>query len=400
MPQAAAFLLFGKKTMRIENVKVYTQEQRFREGAIAIEDGFFAEHTEDTKEIVNGNGCYAIPGLIDIHFHGCKGHDFCDGTEEALAAICRYEASVGVTAVAPAAMTLPVEHLENILSTAAAYQKQGSSPERADLLGVNMEGPFISRHKKGAQDEAYIIPASLEIFHRFQKAADGLVQYMAVAPEEPGALAFIEQAKEEVTVSLGHTNADYDTAKAAFDKGASHAVHLYNAMPPFGHRAPGVVGAVADSDRVMAELICDGVHVHPAVVRATFQMLGSSRIVFISDSMRAAGMPDGKYSLGGQAVRVAGRKAALVSDGALAGSVTNLMECMRTAVKEMGIPLEQAVACASVNPAKSLGAYDQYGSISPGKKANLVLLDEQLQVKMVMKDGRILSAEENASKNH
>ena len=176
MPQAAAFLLFGKKTMRIENVKVYTQEQKFREGAIAIEDGVFAEHTENTKEIVNGNGCYAIPGLIDIHFHGCKGHDFCDGTEEALAAICRYEASVGVTAVAPAAMTLPVEHLENILSTAAAYQKQGSSPERADLLGVNMEGPFISRHKKGAQDEANIIPASLEIFHRFQKAADGLVK--------------------------------------------------------------------------------------------------------------------------------------------------------------------------------------------------------------------------------
>lgn len=400
MPQAAAFLLFGKKDMWIENVKVYTEEQEFREGAIAVEQGVFAEHAEDRGQILNGNGCYAIPGLIDIHFHGCKGHDFCDGTEEALAEICRYEASVGVTAVAPAAMTLPVEDLENILSAAAAYQRQGSSPERADLLGINMEGPFISRHKKGAQDEAYIIPASLKVFHRFQKAANGLVKYMAVAPEEPGALAFIERAKEEVTVSLGHTNADYDTAKAAFDRGASHAVHLYNAMPPFGHRAPGVVGAVADSDRVMAELICDGIHVHPAVVRATFQMLGSRRIVFISDSMRAAGMPDGEYSLGGQAVRVTGRKAALVSDGTLAGSVTNLMECMRTAVTEMGIPLEQAVACASVNPAKSLGAYDQYGSISPGKKANLVLLDEQLQVKMVMKDGRILSAKENTPKNH
>lgn len=386
--------------MWIENVKVYTEEQKFREGAIAIADGVFAEHTKDAGKVLDGNGCYAIPGLIDIHFHGCKGYDFCDGTKQALAAVCRYEASIGVTAVAPAAMTLPVHTLENILSTAAAYRREGNNPEGADLLGINMEGPFISRHKKGAQDEAYIIPASLEVFHRLQRAADGLIKYMAVAPEEPGALAFIEEARNEVTVSLGHTNADYNTAMSAFDKGASHAVHLYNAMPPFLHRAPGVVGAVADSGQVMAELICDGIHVHPAVVRATFQMLGGSRIIFISDSMRAAGMPDGEYSLGGQDVRVAGKKATLASDGALAGSVMNLMECMRTAVKEMRIPLEQAVACAAVNPAKSLGVYERYGSISPGKKANLVLLDEQLQVKMVMKDGRILSAKENTSKNH
>lgn len=374
--------------MRIENVKVYTEEQKFREGAIAIAGGVFAEHTEDTDEILDGNGCYAIPGLIDIHFHGCKGYDFCDGTREALSAICRYEASVGVTAVAPATMTLPIEELEHILSTAAAYRREESDPKAADLLGINMEGPFISRHKKGAQDEAHIILADLEIFHRFQKAADGLVKYIAIAPEEPGAFAFLEQAKKEVTVSLGHTNADYDTARAAFDAGAGHAVHLYNAMPPFGHRAPGVVGAVADSAHVTAELICDGIHVHPAAVRAAFQMLGGSRIVFISDSMRATGMPDGEYRLGGLAVCVRGKKATLASDGALAGSVTNLMECMRTAVTEMEIPLEQAVACAAVNPAKSLGVYDQYGSISPGKKANLVLLDSQLQVQAVFKDGK------------
>ena len=174
---------------------------------------------------------------------------------------------------------------------------------------------------------------------------------------------------------------------AAYKAGANHAVHLYNAMPVFSHREPGVVGAVFDSKNVMAELICDGIHIHPATVRATFQMMGADRIIFISDSMRATGMPDGQYTLGGLDVKVVGKLATLVSDGALAGSVTNLMDCMRTAVKEMEIPLETAVACATMNPAKSLGIYDQYGSIEAGKKADIVLLDAELALQAVIKNG-------------
>ena len=368
--------------MRIKNVRVFTEAQRFKEGEICIADGLFTEQKNDTGEVLDGKGCYAIPGLIDIHLHGCKGHDFCDGTSGALEAIARYEASVGVTAIAPAVMTLPVEQLEYILSVAADHRRKGG--EGADVLGINMEGPFISRQKKGAQDEAHMIPCSLEVFRRFQSAAEGLVRYIAVAPEEPGALAFVEQMHGGVTVSVGHTNATYEQARAAFERGASHAIHLYNAMSPFTHRAPGVVGAVADSGHVAAELICDGVHVHPAVVRATFSMLGSDRIILVSDSMRATGMPDGDYTLGGQAVHVEGRRAVSVSDGVLAGSVTHLMDCMRTAVKEMAVPLEEAVACATVNPAKSLGEYGMYGSISPGKKAHLVLLDQELHVRAVI----------------
>ncbi len=374
--------------MRIKNVRVFTEAQRFKEGEICIADGLFTEQKNDTGEVLDGKGCYAIPGLIDIHLHGCKGHDFCDGTSGALEAIARYEASVGVTAIAPAVMTLPVEQLEYILSVAADHRRKGG--EGADVLGINMEGPFISRQKKGAQDEAHMIPCSLEVFRRFQAAAEGLVRYIAVAPEEPGALAFVEQMHGGVTVSVGHTNATYEQARAAFERGASHAIHLYNAMSPFTHRAPGVVGAVADSGHVAAELICDGVHVHPAVVRATFSMLGSDRIILVSDSMRATGMPDGDYTLGGQAVHVEGRRAVSVSDGVLAGSVTHLMDCMRTAVKEMAVPLEEAVACATVNPAKSLGEYGMYGSISPGKKAHLVLLDQELHVRAVIKDGKRL----------
>lgn len=384
--------------MIIKNIKVYTEDKTFADGKIIIREGVFEEviigqttasdlELQDT-EIVDGKGCYAIPGLIDIHFHGCMGDDFCDGTKEAIARIAEYEASIGVTAMAPATMTLPVEELEQILKVAAEYKK--GATKGADLIGINMEGPFISSAKKGAQDEKNMILCDTEVCQRFLNASDGLVKFVGIAPEESeNSLEFIEKMKDKVNISLAHTNADYDTAKAAFDAGANHAVHLYNAMPAFTHREPGVVGAVSDSRHVTAELICDGVHIHPSTVRATFKMMGENRMILISDSMRATGMPEGQYTLGGLDVNVVGNRATLVSDGALAGSVTNLMDCMRTVVKKMGIPLETAVACATMNPAKSLGEYDRYGSISKGKKANVVLLDEELDLQMVVKDGEI-----------
>lgn len=380
--------------MIIKNVKVYTEDKTFEEGCIVIKDGVFAEKTADVEEeVIDGEGCYAIPGLVDLHFHGCKGYDFCDGTEEAIAEIAKYEAQIGVTAIAPATMTLPVEELTQILAVAASYQKKAGTenPLGADLIGVNMEGPFISPKKKGAQDERNIIPCSEEICQQFLDASEGLVKFVGIAPEEnEDSLEFISRMKDKVRISLAHTNADYDRAKAAFDAGACHAVHLYNAMPAFTHRAPGVVGAVSDSPHVNAELICDGVHIHPSIVRATFKMLGGDRMILISDSMRATGMPDGRYTLGGLEVDVVGNHATLVSDGALAGSATNLMDCMKTAVKEMGIPLETAVACATMNPAKALGEYEKYGSITPGKKGNVVLLDKDLNTKMVVKDGIVI----------
>ncbi len=387
--------------MIIRNVKVYTEEMEFVEGEIVLQDGRIeaapdsgtGEDSGKTlagEEVLDGGGCYAIPGLIDLHFHGCKGYDFCDGTSEAIAKIAEYEASVGVTAICPATMTLPVNELEEILAVAAKYKKENASGGQgaADLVGVNMEGPFISEAKKGAQDERNIISCDAGICRRFLNASEGLVKFVGIAPERnENAQEFIRQMKDEVHISLAHTNADYDTAMAAFEAGADHAVHLYNAMPAFTHRKPGVVGAVSDSAHVNAEMICDGVHIHPSVVRATFKMLGTDRIVLISDSMRATGMPDGQYTLGGLDVNVAGGKATLVSNGALAGSATNLMECMKTVVKVMGIPLKTAVACASMNPAKCLGIYDEYGSIAPGKKGNVVLLDQDLELKAVVKDG-------------
>lgn len=389
--------------MIIRNVKVYTEDREFVDGEIVIRDGRIEKAGPavtkpdgmDTEAVLDGEGCYAIPGLIDLHFHGCKGYDFCDGTKEAIGKIAEYEASVGVTAISPATMTLPVNELEEILSVAADYRREAQeecktngTSGRADLVGVNMEGPFISEAKKGAQDERNIISCDADICQRFLDASEGLVKFVGIAPERnENAAEFIRNMKDKVHISLAHTNADYDTAMEAFDAGADHAVHLYNAMPAFTHRKPGVVGAVSDSSHVNAEMICDGVHIHPSVVRATFKMLGADRIVLISDSMRATGMPDGQYTLGGLDVNVADGRATLVSNGALAGSATNLMECMKTVVQKMGIPLETAVACATRNPARCLGIDKDYGSLTPGKKGNVVLLDAKLNLRAVVKDG-------------
>ena len=376
--------------MIIKNANVFTSDHRFVQGDVTVTGDRFSvvlEKADGDGQVVDAAGLYMIPGLVDIHFHGCKGADMCDGTQEALDIITAYEASVGVTSVCPATMTIPKDELLAVMKNAGAYSYKGG----AHLVGVNMEGPFISPVKKGAQDERNIMPCDTEICQRFIDASEGLVKFVGLAPEESDeAVAFVKAMKDKVNISLAHTNADYAHAKAAFDAGANHAVHLFNAMPAFTHREPGVVGAVSDSEHVMAEIICDGVHIHPSMVRAAFKMMGADRMILISDSMRATGMPDGQYTLGGLDVKVVGNHATLVSDGALAGSVTNLADCLRTVVKKMEIPLETAIACATINPAKSLGIEDTYGSIAPGKKANIVLLDENLELKMVIKDGQEL----------
>ena len=379
--------------MIIDNVYIYTPDKKFVKGGIILkgEQIQAVYEAKDTpkfeEEVFDGNGAYAIPGLIDLHFHGCKGDDFCDGTKEAIGRIAEYEASIGVTAIAPATMTLPVEELEHILEVAAEYKKENTDKRRADLLGINMEGPFISASKKGAQAEENILHCDYEYFCRLQKAAKGLIKLVDLAPEEPGAMEFIEKAKDEVVISLAHTAADYDTAKEAIQRGASHATHLYNAMPPLNHRNPGVIGAVRDSETCHAELICDGVHIHPSVIRATFAMFGAKRMILISDSMRATGLNDGDYTLGGQPVKVKGNLATL-HDGTIAGSATNLMDCVRFVVKKVGLPFETAVMCASENPAKEIGIFHEVGSISAGKKADFVLLDKDLNIVSVYVDGK------------
>lgn len=372
--------------MIIKNANIYTEDHRFLKGTVAVENGRFvsnAEADETDGRSVDAEGLYMIPGLVDIHFHGCMGADMCDGTEQALDVITTYEASVGVASICPATMTIPKNELLAVMKNAGEYKYHGGS----HLVGINMEGPFISPSKKGAQAAENIMHCDYEYFSRLQKAANGLIKLVDIAPEEPGAMEFIDRAKGEVVISLAHTASDYDTAKKAIEHGASHATHLYNAMPPMNHRNPGVIGAVRDSEKCHVELICDGVHIHPAVIRATFAMFGAERMILISDSMRATGLEDGEYTLGGQPVTVKGNLATL-HDGTIAGSATNLMDCMRFAVKEAGIPLETAVMCATENPAKEIGIFHETGSIAAGKKADFVLLDKELNIIGVYIDGK------------
>lgn len=372
--------------MIIKNGMVFGEDGQFVQKNLFIEGEKIASETcEAPGEEIDAKGMYVIPGLTDIHFHACVGYDFCDGTKEAIDKIAEYQLKNGITTICPASMTFSEEQLTKIFQNAAHYDNQVG----ATLVGINMEGPFISMEKKGAQNPKYIHTPDVSMFHRLQKAADGLIKLVDIAPETEGAMEFIDEVSSEVRVSLAHTAADFDTARKAFSKGANHVTHLYNAMPPYSHRAPGVIGAACDDDKTMVEIICDGIHLHPSTVRTTFKMFGDDRIILISDSMMACGLEDGQYTLGGQDVTVKGNLATLTKEGNLAGSVTNLMDCMRTAVRDMGIPLEKAVKCATMNPAKSIGIYDQYGSLKPGKIADVVILDRDLEIRYIIKNGKI-----------
>ena len=253
-----------------------------------------------------------------------------------------------------------------------------------------MEGPYISPGNIGAQNPAYLHGPDVDMFGRLQDRSGGLIKLVDVAPEIPGALEFIEAVAPSVRVSIAHTKANYETARRAIEAGARHMTHLCNAMPPLHHREPGPIAAAFDCADVTPELIADGVHIHPAMVRLLFAAFGDDRMILISDSMMAAGMPDGTYTLGGQGVTVHGNRATL-ADGTIAGSNTDLMSCVRVAVKDMGIPLASAVKAASVNPARAIGIDDDRGGIQPGKIADAVVLDEDLNVRHVVLRGRLLS---------
>ena len=371
--------------MRITGGQVFDLHEGFVRRDVCFDGRLLSSSSADGKTY-DASGCYVIPGLTDLHFHGCMGKDFSDADPEGLEIMAKYELSQGVTQICPAGMTLLEEQLTKVCQVAAAHRD--ANKPGAELCGINLEGPFLSTAKKGAQKADWIHAPDVDMFRRLMAASKGLVKLVSIAPEEPGAMEFIEAVEGEVTVSIAHTTADYDTAMEAFRLGARQVTHLFNAMPPFSHRAPGVVGAALDTPICNVELICDGVHIHPSVVRATFKMFGPKRVILVSDTMRAAGMPDGDYTLGGQPVKVKGKYATL-ADGTLAGSVTNLMNCMRTTVS-FGIPLEDAVWAAAVNPARAIGIFSRMGSLEPGKRANVVVLDQNLELKDVFFRGELV----------
>ena len=361
--------------MRITGGKVFDLEQGFVARDLCT-DGSLISAVSGDQQVLDASGCYVIPGLVDVHFHGCVGEDFSDATAEGLQKIADFELSQGVTYICPAGMTLPEDQLTKICENTAAHRAKNSGG--AEVVGAHLEGPFLSMAKKGAQNGNFLHAPDIDMLRRLQKAAQGSVKLVTVAPEEPNAMEFIRGASQDgITVSVGHTAAGYEIASAAFAAGATHATHLYNGMPSLHHREPGVIGAAFDAPGTRVELICDGIHIHGSVVRLTFQMFGKERVVLISDSLRATGMPDGRYPFGGQEIEVHGNRATIADHPeTLAGSVTSLMGCLRQAV-QFGIPLADAVRASSYNPAQAIGMDDRAGSLENGKEASIVLLDEK-----------------------
>ena len=374
--------------MLFKNAYIFTEEGVFTHGSFRVEDGKFTEilTTVPEEEGVDLAGQYVIPGLIDVHNHGNSGADFSDGDYEGLVKMAQYLAKSGVTSFAPASMTLPYEVLEKAFATAVRITEE--QPEGcARLVGIQMEGPFFSEKKKGAQNGAYLKDPDFQAFKKLYDGCNGLIRIADVAPELPGAVEFTREAAKLCTVSIAHTDANYEEADAVLSAGATHLTHLYNAMPPIHHRKPGVIGAGSERENVIAELICDGEHVHPSSVRMAFKLF-PSRICLVSDALRCCGMPNGEYELGGQQVFLEGNVAKL-ADGTIAGSVTNLYDCMRKAV-EFGISREQAILSSTIIPARQLQREQEIGSIAPGKLADFVVCGENLEKKVVYLGGNAL----------
>lgn len=367
--------------MIIRNGAVFKEDGTFRMEDVYVRDHKIVasrELAEDGTEIDAG-GLLVIPGLVDIHSHGAFGHDFSDADTEGLKTILKYEKSCGITSYCPTSMTLPGEQLKRIFATAA---EAAGTEGGAVIRGINMEGPYLDAKKKGAHVEEYICRPDAEAFRELNEASGNMVKLVTLAPNAEGAMEFIDAVHEEVTVSLGHTGADFEVAAEAMKRGAHHVTHLYNAMKPLGHRDPGLIGAASADPLCMVELISDGLHIHPAVVLSTFRMFGNERVILISDSMMATGMANGQYELGGQSVTVKDRKATL-ADGTIAGSATNLYDCMCKAVS-FGVPLKDAIFAATRNPAKSIGIYHGVGSITVGKEADILLVTPDLELKQVL----------------
>ena len=376
--------------MYYKNAYIYCRDFTFHKGAFQVIDGKFGQILPEVvpEDAIDLDGAFVIPGLIDIHSHGNSGADFSDGDYDSLKKMAAYYAQSGITSFAPTSMTLPYEDLDKAFSNACQLNAEAPLGHAA-LRGIHMEGPYLSYEKRGAQNADYLKNPDVSGFMALQKHCNGLIRIVDIAPELPGATDFIREVQSDCAVSVAHTNANYEQAKAAFDAGAIHLTHLFNVMPNLHHRTPGVIPAASENPKVRAELICDGLHVHPAMVRLAFSLFGSDRIILISDSGRCCGMDDGsKFEIGGQTAQLKDGIAKL-PDGTIACSAVNLYQCMCNAIR-FGIPKEDAIRAATYNPACAIGADQLVGSIESDKIADFLVCSPDFLQKQVFLAGKPL----------
>ncbi|AUD14478.1 MULTISPECIES: N-acetylglucosamine-6-phosphate deacetylase [unclassified Planococcus (in: firmicutes)] len=380
-----------KNSLLVSGITIADAVEESVVGDILIEDGKISRVAEkidveaDVHIEASGKNWTAFPGFIDVHIHGAAGHDAMDATPEALIGLAEALPKEGTTSFLATTMTQSDEAISAALENIREFQ---ASEGQAEMLGVHLEGPFISAERAGAQPIEHIVEASYPSFREWQKKSGNQIRLVTLAPETQGAMEFIKKLTEDkVVASIGHSDATFEEVQAAVRSGASHVTHLYNQMSPFHHRKPGVVGAALMEQGLMVELIADFIHSHPASVEMAYRQKGAERLMLITDAMRAKGLPPGVYDLGGQDVQVTNKDARL-ADGTLAGSILTMDRAIQNVQSITGCSVNELVAMTSANAANELGLADK-GKIRDGADADIAILDDDLNVQLTICRGTI-----------
>lgn len=390
------------KTFIINNLTVHSEKETYQNGYIKVVDGKIAEvgpvsqykQDDDAKVITLSPDYQVIPGAIDIHIHGASNSDAMDATHEALSTMAETLPKEGTTSFLATTMTQSTQAIESALLNAGEYI-ESQTQEHAEIVGIHLEGPFISPVRKGAQPEEHIIDPDVTLFKRWQEMAGNQIKLVTLAPEQPNGLDLAAHLRETgVVASIGHSDATYDQIDEAIQAGTTHVTHLYNGMRGLHHREPGVLGAAYLRDELYVELIADGIHCRPEMVKLAYNQITSERMILITDSLRAKWLEKGTYDLGGQPVYVNETKATL-SNGTLAGSILKMNDAIKNTIKYTDCSMTDIIKMTAENPAKQLRIFDRKGSIQVGKDADFVILNDRLDVEMTFCRGNLAFKKEN-----
>jgi len=384
-----------QETIEITNVRIITEDREIESGSLQIRNGKINTISDQfiggTDKLIDGKGkdWTLLPGFIDVHIHGANGHDVMDATHEALDGMSNQLPKEGTTSFLSTTMTQSPQDISKAVSNAGEFIELQPTAGQAEVLGIHLEGPFISEKKVGAQPIEHVMLPSIKQFKQWQGESQNHIQLVTMAPEVDGGLEFIEYlTSQQVVASIGHSNATLDIVNQAVHNGARHVTHLYNQMSGLHHREPGVVGGAFLNDQVKVEMIVDYIHVHEDAIKLAYQFTQADRTILITDAMRAKCLPAGTYDLGGQDVIVNNGEARL-SNGALAGSILTLEEAARNMKRDNKLSYADVASVTSTNAAKQLNVFDRKGSITLGKDADLVLLDEEDQIMMTICRGKV-----------